>query len=174
MIANVRDRGYLTSIKEFPLKKGIVIGVFQGTRGKNPDLDIIVKYQRLGGRVRTPQHLHWAIDLLIKKEHNKPLVKDFTKYLISLWDKVEPFANKEQQQKCELKFTEAEELKKFEELDQYGEYPVEFIGHVIELLMIQEKNSDVAFMFKGVLDAIYNDKDIFSIVSAASFRGATG
>lgn len=81
------------------------------------------------------------------------------------------FANKEEQRACELKFTGSEELKRFEELDAYGEYPVEFIAHLVELLMIQEKNSDNAFMFKGVLEAIRDGKGIFSIVSAAGFRG---
>ena len=147
------------------------IGVFQGSRGKVPDLDIIVKYQREGGRVRTPQHLHWAIDLLIKKEHDKELVMEFVKYLLGLWDKVEPFADKIAQQRCELKFTNPDNLRRFKELDKYGEYSVEFIGHLIELLMIQEKNADNAFMFKGVLDAIYREKDIFSIASAASYGG---
>ncbi len=47
-----------TSFKEIELNDGVVIGVFQGSKGNNPDLDIIVKYQKSGGRVRTPQHLH--------------------------------------------------------------------------------------------------------------------
>lgn len=158
------------SFKEFKVGD-TVIGVFQGSRGKNPDLDIIVKYQERGKAVRTPQHLHWAIDLLIKKEHDKALVREFVKYLIDMWDEVKPFRNKAEQQRCELKFTNPENLKKFKGLDRHGEYSVEFIGHIIELLMIQEKNSDNAFMFKGVLDAIYENKEIFKIVSKAGYNG---
>ncbi len=161
----------LHSFKEFVLRDGTIIGVFQGAKGKNPDLDIIIKYQQRGKLVRTPRHLHWAIDLLIKKEHNEALTKEFVKYLIDMWDKVEPFHTKEDQQRCELKFTNAENLTQFGELNQYGEYSTEFIGHVVELLMIEEKNADRAFMFKGVLDSIYFDKDIFSIVSSAGYRG---
>jgi hypothetical protein len=164
-------RGTSVAFKEFVLKNGFVIGVFQGKRGKNQELDIIVRYRKGQGNVRTPQHIHWAIDLLIKGEHDRPLVQEFARYLIGLWGKVQPFVTKDEQQKCELRFTGSQELKKFEPLDQYGEYPVEFIAHLIELLMIQEKNSDKAFMFKGVLEAIANGKDIFSIVSAAGFRG---
>jgi hypothetical protein len=158
------------SFKEFKVGD-ITIGVFQGSRNKNPELDIIVKYQKKGGNVRTPQHLHWAIDLLIKKEHDKELTKKFVGYLVGMWDKVHPFKNKQEQQKCELKFTNPENLKQFKELDKYGEYPVEFIGHIIELLMIEEKNAERSFMFKGVLDSIYEDKDIFSIVSSAGYSG---
>ena len=163
----------LTAFKEFKLKSGTTIGVFQGSYGSQPDLDIIVKYQEKGKRVRTPAHIHWAIDLLIKQEHNRKLAKEFIKYLREMWDKVQPFTSKAEQQKCELKLTNSEDLKRFEELDKYGEYPVEFIGHVIELMMIEEKTGDRdAFMFKGVLDALYNDADIFQIVQKATFRGA--
>jgi len=157
------------AFKEFKLSNGTIIGIFQGNLGQNPDLDILIKYQEPNKRVRTPKHIHWAIDFLIKKEHNKELTLEFVKYLREMWDKVEPFKTKEDQQKCELKLTTPEKLKKFEELNQYGEYPVEFIGHIIELMMIEEKTGlPTAFMFKGVLDAIIQEKDIFSIVSKAT------
>jgi len=163
----------LTAIKEFKLKNGTVIGVFQGSYGSCPDLDIIVKYQERGKRVRTPAHIHWAIDLLIKKEHNPELPLEFIKYLRDMWEKVQPFTSKSEQQKCELNLTSPNDLKKFEELDKYGKYPVEFIGHVIELMMIEEKTGDRdAFMFKGVLDALYSGAEIFQIVQKATYRGS--
>lgn len=162
----------LKAFKEFNLKDGKVIGVFQGSRGDNPDLDIIIKYKEDEKRIRTPKHLHWAIDLLIKKEHAPKLTQEFVKYLASLWEKVKPFRNKKEQQKCKLKFTNPANLKKFEPLNKYGEYSVEFIGHIIELMMLEEKTGNrKAFMFKGLLDAIYNDEEIFTIVSRASYNG---
>ncbi len=162
----------LESFKEFKLKNEVVIGIFQGSYGNAPELDILIKYQKLDGRVRTPKHIHWAIDLLIKKEHNPKLTKEFAKYLSEMWDKITSFQTKEEQQKCELKFTASAKLKKFEPLNKYGEYSVEFIGHIVELFMIEEKTGNhEAFMFKKLLDAIYTGKDIFSVVSTASFRG---
>lgn len=162
----------LVSFKEFNLKNGTIIGVFQGSYGNNPDLDIIIKYQEKGKRVRTPKHIHWAIDLLIKREHKPQLVKAFVNYLIAMWDKIEPFSTKADQQKCELRFTNPENLEPYEELDNYGEYSVEFIGHIIELMMLEEKTGNhKAFMFKGVLEAIRNDKEIFEIVSRATYIG---
>lgn len=59
------------SFKDFVLANGTVISVFQGSRGQKPDLDIIVKYQERRKQVRTPKHLHWAIDLVIKKNINR-------------------------------------------------------------------------------------------------------
>jgi hypothetical protein len=163
----------LSAFKEFKLNNGTRIGVFQGSYGSHPDLDIIVKYQEPGKRVRTPQHIHWAIDLLIKREHDRQLTLEFIKYLSDMWAKVKPFTTKAEQQKCELHFTDSEHLKKYEALNKYGEYPVEFIGHVIELMMMEEKTGDRnAFMFKGVLDSLYNGAEIFQIVQKATFRGA--
>jgi hypothetical protein len=160
------------AFKEFRLSDGTIIGVFQGNRGENPDLDIIIKYQQNGKRIRTPQHIHWVIDLLIKKQHNKKLTLEFVRYLRDMWERVEPFRNKNEQQKCEIKQTTIEKLRKFEELNRYGEYTIEFIGHLIELMMRMEKTGlDRAFMFKDLLDAIINEKDIFHIVAKATHNG---
>jgi hypothetical protein len=163
---------YHYAFKEFPLSNGTRIGVFQGSYGNNPDLDILVKYQEPGKQVRTPQHIHWAIDLLIKNEHNPQLTKEFVKYLADMWSQIQPFTTKEQQQQCQLYFTNPENLVRFVPLNSFGEYSVEFIGHIIELLMIEEKtgNKD-AFMFIGVLNAIFNNEDIFTIAQRATYRG---
>ena len=166
-----RGKPRLWAFKEFQLKNGVRIGVFQGERGKDSNIDILVKYQEPGGRIRTPQHLHWAIDLLIKKEHKPELVHQFVAYLLELYDKVTPFANKQEQQECRLKFATSEDLDRFAELEGYGEYSVEFLAYIFELLSTEEKNADQAFMFRGVLEAIRDNKDIFSIVSAARYSG---
>lgn len=167
-----KERMY--SFKEFNLKDGTIIGVFQGSKGNNPEMDIVVKYKDKYTKsvVRTPKHIHWVIDLLIKKEHNKKLTLEFINYLVDMYDQIKPFKNKAEQQKCELNFTNPENLKKFEELNKYGQYSIEFIGHVIELLSIEEKTGfEGAFMFKEVLDALKEKEDIFSIVSSATHNG---
>ncbi|MCK5449973.1 hypothetical protein KAI32_03850 [Candidatus Pacearchaeota archaeon] len=64
--------GRANSIKEIKLN-GVTIGVFAGSRGWKPEHDIVIKYQEDGKRVRTPKHIHWVIDILIKKEHNREL-----------------------------------------------------------------------------------------------------
>ncbi|HOI76957.1 MAG TPA: hypothetical protein PLI06_05020 [Methanofastidiosum sp.] len=162
------------SFKDFQLADGTIIGVFQGSRGSKPDLDIVVKYKDKYTRngVRTPKHIHWVIDLLIKKEHDKKLTLEFIEYLNEMYDIIEPFKTKEEQQKCELKYTTSLNLSKFEKLNCYGQYSIEFIGHIIELFSIEEKTGlENAFMFKKVLNAIKEEKDIFSIVSTATHNG---
>ena len=165
--------GKAHSIKEIKLN-GVTIGVFAGSRGHNPDHDILIKYQEDGKRVRTPKHIHWVIDVLIKKEHNKELTLKFLKYLRDMYDRVDGFCSKEDREKCELKETTHEKLKEFEELNKYGEYKVEFIGHLIELMIKMEKNTPPekpARVFKELMDSMLKEKEIFVIVSKATQIG---
>jgi hypothetical protein len=68
---------------------------------------------------------------------------------------------------CELQFSRPEALDRFKSLDQHGQYSVQFIATVMELLAIEEKTGfDSAFMFRGVLQALAKEKDIFGLVSA--------
>ncbi len=163
-----------TAIKEIKLNDGTIIGVFEGSRGANPDHDILIKYQENGKRLRTPKHIHWVIDLLIKKEHNKELALKFMRYLRDMYDKVEAFKSKEDRQKCELKQTTHEKLKEFQELNKYGEYKVDFIGHLIELMIKMEKNTPPekpARVFRELMDAMIQEKEIFVVVSKATQIG---
>jgi len=171
VIGNIKRGVRVKSFYDIKLGCGTAIGVFQGSRGDNPELDTIVKYQESGGRVRTPAHTHWTIDLLIKKSHNKELTKKFIEFLLNMWDEIKPIKSKREQLKSHIKIAVPEKLKEFEKLNKHGEYTIKFIATIIELLMVQEKTgNEEAFMFRRVLDAIYKDKDIFSIVSAARFR----
>jgi len=165
------------SIKEIPLSDGTIIGVFEGDRGHIKEHDIIIKYKDKFTKTsvpRTPKHSHWVADLLIKKEHNKELTLKFMKYLREMYDKVEAFKSKEDRAKCILKEVSLEKLKPFEELNKYGEYSVEFIAHLIELMIKMEKNTPPnkpAHVFKELIDAMIKEKDTFSVMSRATQTG---
>jgi hypothetical protein len=163
-----------TAIKEIKLDDGTIIAVFEGNRGYKPDHDILIKYQENGKRLRTPKHIHWVIDLLIKKENNKELTLKFMKYLRDMYDRVEGFTSKEDRAKCVFKETTHEKLKPFQELNKYGEYKVDFIGHLIELMIKMEKNTPPekpARVFRELMDAMIKEKEIFVIVSKATQVG---
>lgn len=161
-------------IQEIGLKDGVRIGIFQGSKGQNPELDIVIKYidRRKSKRLRTPKHIHWVIDLFIKKEHNRHLTMDLVLYLYQTWAKLEPLRTKEDQKNIMQRLSTKEDLERFEELNQYGEYSVEFIAYVIELFVIEEKTGmEGAFMFKELFDALLQEKDIFYVVSKATHNG---
>ena len=169
-----RGKSEKQSIKEIKLEDGTIIGVFEGDRGYVPEHDIIIKYQEKGKHVRTPKHIHWVIDLLIKKQHKPELTLKFMKYLREMYDKVEGFKSKEDRANFVLKETSKEKLKPFEELNKYGEYKVEFIGHLIELMIKMEKNTPPekpARVFRELMDAMIQEKEIFVIVSKATQIG---
>lgn len=164
----------VAAFREFHLPGGEAIGVFQGSRGRQPDLDIIVKYADKYTRTknpRTPKHIHWAIDLLLKKSHDPALTVRFIAFLLSTYDGASPFANKMEQQACALQFATPAHLAPFRALDGYGQYSTEFIAVLIELLSRAEKTGHPgAFMFRGVLVALRDTNDVFAIASAASFN----
>ena len=162
------------SIKEISLPDGTIIGIFAGERGHIPEHDILIRYQEKGKHIRTPKHIHWVIDLLIKKEHDRKLTLEFMNYLRDMYDKVEAFKSEEDRKKCILTETTKEKLKRFEPLNKYGEYKVDFIGHLIELMIKMEKNTPPnkpARVFRELMDAMLQEKEIFVIVSRATQIG---
>ncbi|MBI5635588.1 hypothetical protein HY993_01345 [Candidatus Micrarchaeota archaeon] len=169
-----RDGKEHTSIKEIFLNDGTIIGVFEGNRGANSNHDILIKYQEKGKRLRTPKHIHWVIDLLIKKEHNRELTLKFMQYLRNMYDRVHAFKSKEDRKNCALKETTDKKLIPFKELNKYGEYKVDFIGHLIELMIKMEKNTlpeKPARVFRELMDALMAEKEIFVVVSKATQIG---
>lgn len=162
------------AIKEIKLSDGTIIGVFEGDRGHNPDHDILIKYKEEGKKIRTPKHIHRVIDLLIKKEHNRELTLEFMRHLRDMYEIVEGFKSKEERVNFIIKETTPEKLKRFHELNKYGEYKVEFIGHLIELMIKMEKNmppEKPARVFRELMDALLQEKEIFVIVSKATQIG---
>lgn len=156
-------------IKIITLKNWTEIGVFQWDRWEKPELDIVVRYKdNKSSRLRTPKHIHWVIDLLIKKEHNRVLTLSFFAYLNDMYDKIERFKDREEQQRCDLEIGNEKNLKKFEELDQYWEYSIYFIATLIELFIRMEKNHPNPFIFRDLMAALIQEKDIFYIVSKAT------
>lgn len=96
------------------------------------------------------------------------------KYLRDMYNRVEAFQSKEDRDKCILKETTKKKLKLFEELDKYGEYKVDFIGNLIELMIKMEKNTlpeKPARVFRELMEAMIQEKEIFVIVSKATQIG---
>ena len=167
----------LTALREFDLDHGnTIVAIFQGSRGMQSDLDIIVKYWQKGKGRRTPAHIHWAIDLLLKRQHDPELTTGFIHYLIDLYDCLEPFASTHDRLERPLITTSGEhDLQGFRDLDNYGEYSVEFTACVLELIGIQEKTGNPdAYLYRKVLTALLDAKDIFALVSTAILRGQRG
>ena len=61
------------------------IYVFKGSLSPN---DIVVQYSKNDGRARTPKHIHWVIDMLLKEQKNHNDVITFIKCMQKTWDEI--------------------------------------------------------------------------------------
>lgn len=147
-------------------KNGIKIYVSKGSKTESP-FDFRVHYQEPDKRVRTPKHIHIIIDLYMKLGRNEELTLKLVDYLIAMMKKLKP----ETKFPPSLQVYNKKDISKFEELNNYGQYSVEFILIVTELIMIQEKtNYPNGTMNVKVFEKFRNKyNDIFSVVSAATF-----
>ena len=167
----------LTPIAVIEVSENELIYVIEGEKGQRPESDILIRYSH-GDNYRTPKHAHWAVDLLLKKENNEKLTKEFINELKKEWEKCKPLndrefitiktiVNKSQ------KFINDPSNKKYKTLSQYGEYDIDFLIVILVLLMYQEKtSSDKAELFINILNKLTDDKiDIYGIISGATYRG---
>ena len=164
----------------FPVNGRYVLAVYKGTLS---EFDLLIKYRQkdesrtLGwSNIRTPKHIHWAVDVLLKMHSNEEKTKQFLDFLIVAWNEhIKPLRTEEDRANLLnvenlLKDVNIDVLK-YESLADNGEYSIKFLILIARLLMIQEKtNMEKAFMFKQLLDALRAVKDIFKIVSIATHR----
>ena len=141
------------------------IGIYQGFRGENPDLDFIVKYKSKGQRLRTPSHTHWIVDLLVKCEYSKKIVGEYVQTMLDYYERTEPFNTIDERNNYKLSFYRTFD---YDSLNQHGYYSIETLTAFIELFTKCEKQTTGAFMFKTLLQLVkdYCDgkKDFYQIV----------
>lgn len=158
------------------VNESYLLGVYQGMIS---EFDIIIKYrQKENGkwsRIRTPKHIHWVVDVLIKMHIDKKKTNEFLIFLIEMWDKTIGMKSLEDRQQLltieNLLKESKSNFEKYSSLSSKGEYSINFLILLAKLLMIQEKtNLENAYMFKNCLEALKDGKDIFSIISIATHR----
>lgn len=168
----------VTPLKVFSPDGKTIVGVYQGAFSQ---FDILIKYRQVKkdgkwSNIRTPKHIHWAVDLLIKMHADKRKIRQFLDFLLDIWNKTSPIKSKSERNKIlnikNLLEKHKDKIKKYQSISHFGEYRIEFLILLAKLLMIQEKtNMPGAYMFKKLLEALKKGEDIFSIVSIATHRG---
>jgi hypothetical protein len=174
---------HLKGIEKVPLSIFKINGkyIIAAYQGNISDFDILIKYRQkesIDGtekwsRIRTPKHIHWTVDLLIKMNYDKAKTKKFIDSLISIWksiknDKSDKERIENLNEKVLLRIIE-KESKDYVKLNKFGEYSIKFLILLARLLIKQEKNNrNDAYMFKKLLDNLKNYKSIYQIVSTAT------
>jgi len=165
-------------IKEFQVNDNIIIAVYKGSISP---FDILIKYrQKLKNgrwsRIRTPKHIHWTVDILMKMQAFKGLTQEFLDFFIDIWNTTTPLKSERERQSLDLKKLldiSKEEVERFQKLSKKGEYSVKFLILLAKLLMLQEKtNRQDAYMFKNVLDGLKKGEDLFHVISKATLRAS--
>lgn len=166
-------------LKVFPVNGNFILAVYEGNLS---NFDLLVRYRQKDNstksgwsRIRTPKHIHWAVDLLIKMNTEKEKTKELVSFLLSYWEKkAKPNENMQTRNNLlEKKIIQEieEEAKVYESLENKGEYSRKFILLMAKLLMFQEKSNDKrAYMFKKLLQALEVGENIFQIVSIATHK----
>lgn len=166
----------LPLLAQFPVNEHFMIGIYQGTISK---FDMIIKYKQLidgeWTKTRTPKHIHWAVDILIKQHENPEATNRLIQFLLEYWEKVQPITNEGERNKLlnveNLKSEVSKEAANYDSIAESGEYSVKFLLLLAKLLMFQEKtNRNDAYMFKKLLEQLKDSPDIFSVVSTATHR----
>jgi len=159
-----------------PVNGTYLLGIYKGTLSK---YDILLKYRQKQGEdwshIRTPKHIHWAVDVLIK-HYSEPHETDLLlTHLMALWEKKESIkTDKDRDALLNTENLLAEvnkEAANYPHLAGKGEYSVKFLLLLAKLLMVQERtNRDDAYMFKNLLTQIKEHNDIFKIVATATLH----
>jgi hypothetical protein len=159
----------------FPVNDSYILAAYKGTLS---EFNLLIKYRQLENgkwsRIRTPKHIHWAVDILIKQHFENEATKNFLDFLINMWDnRIQPIVNKQQRNNILNPNYLLEEVNKealkYPSLAGKGEYSIKFLLLLAKLLMIQEKtNYEKAYMFRNLLIQLKNHKNIFKIVSTAT------
>ncbi len=165
------ENGTKKAIIEFVFTDYIIY-VFQGDLSQ---FDIVIKYKKDGKRIRTPKHVHWVVDILMKMQGNETLTKRYLAAIQNCWNNCVPLANNDfDTLKALIEDGEKDlEIEQYFSLNTFGEYDVEFLYVLMELLAVQEKtNRADAYMFGNIIEELFEvDRDIFKIISTAGFGG---
>lgn len=163
------EKGQKTAIIEFIFMEYIIY-VFQGSLSQ---YDILIKYRKDGTRIRTPKHIHWVVDILMKMQGNETLTKQYLLAIQHCWNTCNPLpSNSYETLKTLIEDGEkAVDIAQYFPLNAFGEYDVEFLYVLMELLAVQEKtNRADAYMFGSIIEELLEtDRDIFKIISIAGF-----
>ncbi len=168
------ENGTKQAIIEFVFTDYIIY-VFQGTLSQ---FDIVIKYKKDGTRIRTPKHIHWVVDILMKMQGNEALAKRYLRAIQNCWNACVPLTNNDYATlKALIENGENDiDIEQYFALNAFGEYDVEFLYVLMELLAVQEKtNRADAYMFGKIIEELLEaDRDIFKIISTAGFGGRRG
>ncbi|GIV06224.1 MAG: hypothetical protein KatS3mg016_1799 [Fimbriimonadales bacterium] len=147
---------------------GVEIAVERGSKPQSPH-DFVVKFRdpNRGGRWRTPKHIHLIVELYVKEAYDAALTYQLRDYLVNLFQQIQPISSYPPR----LQVYKPGNEQQFARLDAVGEFSVEFLLVVSELIFIQEKTNYPGGSLTLELYKAFGKEDRFSVINRATFRG---
>lgn len=152
------------------------------TKWNLSEFDVKVNYKDLldSEYRKTPKHIHWIFDIMIKKEHKKEEIKSFVNFLLKKWQMLDSIfcsnelksLHKWEKSLIDLFNEIKKDLNNFEKIDNYWYFSKDFLGLFWYLMILQEKNNNSnAYMFKNMLEWVLNDEyNPYKIISIATWK----
>ncbi|MGI6756482.1 MAG: hypothetical protein ACOX32_01015 [Bacteroidaceae bacterium] len=160
------------AIHTFTTPEGVLIGIFQGSRGTHPDLDFVVKILKPGKNEKLfpPLHSFWVVDLMMKITDYKEEVVKILEYYIDFYENVQPFETIEE--RANFKFITVEHIaQKYKHINQHHTLSLSYVCMIIELFCINEKRNEGAYMFYNLLKTLLkyakDEVDYMTVIQAS-------
>jgi len=165
-VLGIGNAGHGNGILIYTTRDGVEIFVEKGKKQQSP-YDFRVRFQEPGKRARTPTHVHLIVEMYVKNAFNPKLTLKLKDHILDMFSKIQPINYYPPQ----LQIFKPEHVKPFVDLDKVGEFSVEFMLIITELIMIQEKTN---YPWGSLTQRLYSDfgvKDRFSVIQSSVFRG---
>lgn len=150
----------------YTTSRNVEVRVYPGRKQQSPH-DFIVRFKEPGTRERTPRHVHIIVEMYVKHAYNADLTMRLRNHILEMFQHIQPVDSFPPV----LQFFKPEHIEPFRELDNVGEFTVEFLLVVTELIGIQEKTN---YPRGSLTESLYRDfgvNDRFSVIQKATWRG---
>ena len=149
----------------YTTQKNVQIIVYPGRKIESP-YDFIVKFKESNKKERTPSHVHLIVEIYVKYAYDPSLTLKLKEHILEMFSQIKPISSFPPT----LQFFRPEHIVPFKELDNVGEFTVEFLLVVTELIAIQEKTN---YPEGSLTESLYRDfgvKDRFSVIQKAVLK----
>lgn len=159
------DYNYILALYKYPQSVRYLM-----LKYRQKDKNTVLKWSR----VRGPKQLYWAIDVILKMQHNPDEAQAFLELLVELWnEQIQPLRTESEKQLA----LDVEKLKREvnAEAEEYlswaakGVYSIKFLYLINKLLMLQNRHSaSEQEMLKKLLEPLKIYKDLYRVLSVAT------
>jgi len=149
----------------YTTRANVQICIYPGKKQES-SYDFIVKFKEPNKRERTPAHIHLIVEMYIKYAYNSALTLKLKEHILKMFKEVKSINSFPPI----LQFFKPEHINTFKELDNVGEFTIEFLLVVTELIAIQEKTN---YPVGSLTESLYKDfgvKDRFQVIQKAILK----